>query len=170
MKKIFYIMLSALLLGTYAQGTGHTKGNRQASGKETAKEQTRSFNPLNKINIVAAALSRLYVDKLNMDTIAEKTIAAMLRQLDPHSTYLPPNEARQTLETLSGKIRRHRHSDKHAQRHAVRRTDRCRRPVGEGRPPARRPHRRHRRHDSSRCKTGPSTTSSPCCGANAAAW
>lgn len=104
MKKIFYIMLSALLLGSYAQAQDTPKGNRQASGKEAAKEQTRSFNPLNKINIVAAALSRLYVDVLDMDTIAEETIAAMLRQLDPHSTYLPPDEARQTLETLSGKF------------------------------------------------------------------
>lgn len=104
MKKIFYILLSALLLGSYAQAQDMPKGNRQASDKEAAKEQTRSFNPLNKINIVAAALSRLYVDVLDMDTIAEETIAAMLRQLDPHSTYLPPDEARQTLETLSGKF------------------------------------------------------------------
>ena len=28
----------------------------------------------------------------------------MLKQLDPHSTYLPPHEAQQTLETLSGKF------------------------------------------------------------------
>ena len=38
MKKIFYIMLSALLLGSYAQAQDMPKGNRQASGKEAAKQ------------------------------------------------------------------------------------------------------------------------------------
>ncbi|MCD7711031.1 MAG: S41 family peptidase [Porphyromonadaceae bacterium] len=53
---------------------------------------------------MAAAISRLYVDTLNEDSLAEKTIVAMLKQLDPHSTYLSPHEAQQTLETLSGKF------------------------------------------------------------------
>lgn len=77
----------------------------QTSAPKNAKEQSaRSFNPMNKIGMVATAISRLYVDVIDEDTIAEKAIIAMLKQLDPHSTYLPPREAQQTLEALSGKF------------------------------------------------------------------
>ena len=104
MKKFYTILLSLLLLAPALAAQKRNGANGSDKKGNTQVEQPRRFNALNKINLVAAAVSRLYVDVIDEDTIAEKTIAAMLKQLDPHSTYLPPHEAQQTLETLSGKF------------------------------------------------------------------
>ena len=104
MKKFYTILLSLLLLAPALAAQKRNGANGSDKKGNTQAEQPRRFNALNKINLVAAAISRLYVDVIDEDTIAEKTIAAMLKQLDPHSTYLPPHEAQQTLETLSGKF------------------------------------------------------------------
>lgn len=104
MKKFYTILLSLLLLAPALAAQKRNGANGSDKKGNTQVEQPRLFNALNKINLVAAAVSRLYVDVIDEDTIAEKTIAAMLKQLDPHSTYLPPHEAQQTLETLSGKF------------------------------------------------------------------
>lgn len=104
MKKFYTILLSLLLLAPALAAQKRNGANGSDKKGNTQIEQPRRFNALNKINLVAAAVSRLYVDVIDEDTIAEKTIAAMLKQLDPHSTYLPPHEAQQTLETLSGKF------------------------------------------------------------------
>lgn len=104
MKKFYTILLSLLLLAPALAAQKRNGVNGSDKKGNTQVEHPRRFNALNKINLVAAAVSRLYVDVIDEDTIAEKTIAAMLKQLDPHSTYLPPHEAQQTLETLSGKF------------------------------------------------------------------
>lgn len=104
MKKFYTILLSLLLLAPALAAQKRNGANGSDKKGNTQAEQPRRFNALNKITLVAAAVSRLYVDVIDEDTIAEKTIAAMLKQLDPHSTYLPPHEAQQTLETLSGKF------------------------------------------------------------------
>ncbi|MBS1352242.1 MAG: S41 family peptidase [Coprobacter sp.] len=104
MKKFYTILLSLLLLAPALAAQKRNGANGSDKKGNTQVEHPRRFNALNKINLVAAAVSRLYVDVIDEDTIAEKTIAAMLKQLDPHSTYLPPHEAQQTLETLSGKF------------------------------------------------------------------
>lgn len=104
MKKFYTILLSLLLLAPALAAQKRNGANGSDKKGNTQVEQSRRFNALNKINLVAAAVSRLYVDVIDEDTIAEKTIATMLKQLDPHSTYLPPHEAQQTLETLSGKF------------------------------------------------------------------
>ena len=104
MKKFYTILLSLLLLAPALAAQKRNGANGSDKKGNTQVEQSRRFNALNKINLVAAAVSRLYVDVIDEDTIAEKTIAAMLKQLDPHSTYLPPHEAQQTLETLWGKF------------------------------------------------------------------
>ena len=104
MKKFYTILLSLLLLAPALAAQKRNGANGSDKKGNTQVEQPRRFNALNKINLVAAAVSRLYVDVIDEDTIAEKTIDAMLKQLDPHSTYLPPHEAQQTLETLSGKF------------------------------------------------------------------
>lgn len=104
MKRFATLLLSLLLLTSGAIAQSAQGSDKRSSESNRREEQPRRFNALNKINMVAAAIWRLYVDVLDEDTIAEKAIAAMLEQLDPHSTYLSPNEAKQTLETLSGRF------------------------------------------------------------------
>ncbi len=95
-KKIFF----ALIFLFFATAVMAQEQQNQHTNKK--EQSTRKYNPINKISMVATAVSRLYVDILDEDSIAEQTIIAMLKQLDPHSTYLPPKEAQQTLESLSG--------------------------------------------------------------------
>ena len=96
-RTILILCLSFCIPCLFAQ----TKGE---SEKENTSQPAAKFNPLNKVGMVAMYISRFYVDVLNENEIAEETIATMLKQLDPHSTYLPPKEARQTQENLSGKF------------------------------------------------------------------
>ncbi len=47
-------------------------------------------------------ISNSYVDSLNIDSIQEKTITGVLKELDPHSSYLPPRDAQEQTENLEG--------------------------------------------------------------------
>lgn len=47
-------------------------------------------------------ISRFYVDDTDNDKIAEAGIKAMLKELDPHSTYTDPKETKALLEQMQG--------------------------------------------------------------------
>ena len=81
MKKFYTILLSLLLLAPALAAQKRNGANGSDKKGNTQVEQPRRFNALNKINLVAAAVSRLYVDVIDEDTIAEKTIAAMYTHL-----------------------------------------------------------------------------------------
>lgn len=57
---------------------------------------------LQKLLIAESAITNLYVDKVNDTTIVEAGIRAMLKELDPHSTYLTAKEVRKSNEQLNG--------------------------------------------------------------------
>ena len=47
-------------------------------------------------------ISRFYVDEADNDKIAEAGIKAMLKELDPHSTYTDPKETKSLMEQMQG--------------------------------------------------------------------
>ena len=47
-------------------------------------------------------ISRFYVDEADNDKIAEVGIKAMLKELDPHSTYTDPKETKSLMEQMQG--------------------------------------------------------------------
>lgn len=47
-------------------------------------------------------ISRFYVDSVPEEKIVEEAIRAMLKQLDPHSTYSDPEEVKSLMESLQG--------------------------------------------------------------------
>ncbi len=47
-------------------------------------------------------ISRFYVDETNNDKITEAGVKAMLKELDPHSTYTDPKETKALLEQMQG--------------------------------------------------------------------
>ena len=51
---------------------------------------------------VLTAVHFLYVDSANVDNLSEKAVVAILKELDPHSTYADPEEVRAMDENLGG--------------------------------------------------------------------
>lgn len=69
----------------------------------TAAAQTIQVDDqLQKLLIAESAITNLYVDKVNDSTIVEAGIRAMLKELDPHSTYLTSKEVQKSNEQLNG--------------------------------------------------------------------
>jgi carboxyl-terminal processing protease len=58
--------------------------------------------PMYKVEVVMEAAKRFYVDTINKDKLAEYAIIGMLEKLDPHSTYMTPEEVKETDESLQG--------------------------------------------------------------------
>ena len=55
-----------------------------------------------KIARTLGLIGNYYVDSVNMKEITEKAIIGMLHDLDPHSSYIPADEAEETNEQLNG--------------------------------------------------------------------
>lgn len=56
----------------------------------------------NKLNDLLHIIDARYVDTIDIATIVEQTLPTLLSQLDPHSTYLSPQEAKEANEGLQG--------------------------------------------------------------------
>ena len=56
----------------------------------------------NKLNDLLHIIDARYVDTVDIADIVEQTLPTLLSQLDPHSTYLPPQEAKEANEGLQG--------------------------------------------------------------------
>lgn len=69
----------------------------------------RKFSSLNvssgnwsKISLVLQQIENNYVDEIDYEGISEKIIPEILKELDPHSLYLPPQELKEADEDLQG--------------------------------------------------------------------
>lgn len=56
----------------------------------------------NKINYLLQMIDNSYVDTINMSDVIEKALPELLRQLDPHSAYIPAKEVDEANEELRG--------------------------------------------------------------------
>lgn len=57
---------------------------------------------LRKFSNALSAISNLYVDTINEKKLVEHSIVAMLKELDPHSSYIPREEVERVNEPLEG--------------------------------------------------------------------
>ena len=57
-----------------------------------------------KLGLVLRAVSGNYVDSLDYKTLNEEAVVSLLACLDPHSTYLPPQNLQQSETELSGRF------------------------------------------------------------------
>ena len=62
----------------------------------------RQTDATKKLSLAAYLISTLYVDEVDEDKLTEDAIRAMLEQLDPHSTYLDPQEVKDMNASLDG--------------------------------------------------------------------
>ncbi len=69
-------------------------------------QYTYRANPAatNKISTVLNLIDQGYVDTVNMASIVEKTIPEILKNLDPHTTYIPAKSMVKVEEEMSGKF------------------------------------------------------------------
>jgi len=78
-----------LLLGNYL-GENH-------SGK-----QTFVYNNPNKVSKITKYIQKNYVDSVSEENLVESAIPAMLKELDPHSVYIPAKQLKEVNEPLKG--------------------------------------------------------------------
>ena len=72
-----------------------TKSNRQVA---VLKSQLTS----NKLDAVLNLINTKYVEDVDTEEIVEKLIPDMLKELDPHSVYIPAKEMEKTMEEMEG--------------------------------------------------------------------
>ena len=65
-------------------------------------QQTLTNSQLRKLQLAEAAINRFYVDSVAEDQVVESAIKAMLKDLDPHSTYSNAEEVKKLTEPLNG--------------------------------------------------------------------
>ncbi|MCM1309682.1 MAG: S41 family peptidase [Bacteroides sp.] len=60
------------------------------------------FGPAQKLQVAEHIIQNYYVDTLNVDRVVEQGIIAMLKELDPHSSYTTAAETKALTEPLNG--------------------------------------------------------------------
>ena len=83
MKKLFLILLAAIV-------------------SHVAMAQDKMPLSLTKLLMAGNIINRCYVDSVDDAKVTEEGIKAMLKQLDPHSTYTDPKETKALLEEMQG--------------------------------------------------------------------
>lgn len=77
-------------------------------GRNSAESQQRRSRTLpfsgDKIGYTLSLIENLYVDSVNMDSIAEHVLPVLVKELDPHSVYIPVPDMAAANETLDGEF------------------------------------------------------------------
>jgi carboxyl-terminal processing protease len=71
-------------------------------GYTFARTTHMADNNSEKVDEIIHIINRKYVDEINADSLNHLPIDSLLHKLDPHSAYLPPQEANDLAETLGG--------------------------------------------------------------------
>lgn len=75
---------------------------QQRISKKNQYQQNVGTQNTNKLNAVLDYVERQYVDTVNIDKVIEDIVPDVLKQLDPHSVYIPASELQATNEPLEG--------------------------------------------------------------------
>ena len=98
---LFPLLLAAgvvlgLLLGQYL---GRNTTTSQLKGM-----LSRMALPNNKLSYTLSLIENQYVDSVSMDSLAEHVIPMLVKELDPHSVYIPVSEMQALNEPLEGEF------------------------------------------------------------------
>ncbi|MBP5380718.1 MAG: S41 family peptidase [Bacteroidaceae bacterium] len=83
-------LIGGILIGTFY--TSHFSGNRLSI--------INTGN--NKISYLLQMIDNKYVDTVSMNSLVEQSMPKILSELDPHSSYIPANDAEEANEDLKG--------------------------------------------------------------------
>lgn len=90
---ILLMVFCAFSFGASAQFFGNN---------ESVNSQGFSSTQQRKLLNVMSAISNFYVDTINSDALTDAAIVAILKDLDPHSSYIPKKEVERVNEPLEG--------------------------------------------------------------------
>lgn len=81
----------------------------QFMGRNSAESQlktvlTRMAVPDNKLTYTLSLIEHQYVDSISLDSLSEHVIPLLVRELDPHSVYIPADEMQALNEPLEGEF------------------------------------------------------------------
>ena len=98
---LFPLLLAAgvvlgLVLGQYL---GRNSTTSQLKGM-----LSRMALPTNKLTSTLSLIENQYVDSVSMDSLAEHVIPLLVKELDPHSVYIPASEMQALNEPLEGEF------------------------------------------------------------------
>lgn len=98
---LFPLLLAAgvvlgLVLGQYL---GRNSTTSQLKGM-----LSRMALPVNKLTYTLSLIENQYVDSVSMDSLSEHVIPLLVKELDPHSVYIPASEMQALNEPLEGEF------------------------------------------------------------------
>lgn len=73
-------------------------------GIHAAAQQPFDFTPDQKLRVAEAVIEKYYVEDVDAENLAAEAIRAMLKTLDPHSSYTTPQETLEFTQPLEGKF------------------------------------------------------------------
>lgn len=78
-------------------------------GKHNSAEQLQGVLrqievPTNKLTRTLSLIERQYVDSISMDSLSERMMPLLIKELDPHSAYIPAEEMQALNEPLEGEF------------------------------------------------------------------
>jgi len=98
MKKTAGVIFRTMILVLLGITIGLLIGDRKFADRNLGF----SFSDNNKLSKVLELVNHNYVDSVNIDSIEGASVNEMLQNLDPHSLYLPPQQAQSVNERLDG--------------------------------------------------------------------
>ncbi|MBE9487618.1 MAG: S41 family peptidase [Bacteroidetes bacterium] len=102
-KGLLYVFIAFILVGFLGYSVGVMKERREITGVVTSFNKFFKSQPINtNLQNIIRLVQKNYVDSVDMDSISEKMIPLLLKELDPHSSYIPARLAKQTQEDLQG--------------------------------------------------------------------
>ena len=85
-----------LLLGNYL--------GRNSTASQLRGMLSHLTLPTNKLSYTLSLIENEYVDSVSMDSLAEHVIPLLIKELDPHSVYIPASEMQALNEPLEGEF------------------------------------------------------------------
>ena len=77
---------------------------RNSSAAQLQGMLQRMRMPENKLTQTLSFIENLYVDSVSMDSLSEHVIPLVVKELDPHSVYIPADEMAELNEPLEGEF------------------------------------------------------------------
>ncbi len=100
----FRAMVSVILLGLLVVGSGLSPVWAQVSEKKSKATTVDSYEKLKTFSEILSLLEANYVEKLDANELIDGAIRGMLKTLDPHTSYLPPEAFKQMKVETSGRF------------------------------------------------------------------
>lgn len=95
------VLAVVLAVGLFA---GNYFGRFNSAAQLRGMLQQMGQMPQNKLTQTLALIEQEYVDSLSMDTLSEHLIPVLLKELDPHSEYIPASVMAELNEPLEGEF------------------------------------------------------------------